>query len=118
MARSVSSPASPAVLEATENGSETHFQVLPLSVEVQMSAPDRSPAAGSTRGSWAAYGAMSEAVQNWPAGLTPMPGSPSSLRVRPVPGAGGSGWLIQVVPAGEAAAAETAPLAVSRGVRA
>src|SRR5436305_14067841 len=55
-----------------------------------MSAPDRTPATGSTRGSSAAYGAMSEAVQNWPLGVTPMPGSPSSLRCSPRPGAGGS----------------------------
>src|SRR5436305_1712783 len=40
---------------------------------------------------------MSEATQNWPVGLTPIPGSPSSLRVRPVPCAGGRGLVTQVV---------------------
>src|SRR5438067_1713017 len=78
-----------------------------------MSAPESRPAAGSTRGSCAAYGAMSDAVQNCPVGVTPMPGSPSSLRVSPVPGAGGSAEVTQVVPVG----AEEAPRAASSGVR-
>src|SRR3954463_10207459 len=34
---------------------------------------------------------MSEAIQNCPEGVTPIPGSPSWLRVSPVPLAGGRG---------------------------
>src|SRR3954463_1443353 len=42
---------------------------------------------------------MSEAIQNWPDGVTPMPGSPSWLRASPVPVAAGRGapW-VHVVP--------------------